>query len=107
MTADTGFRPEARYWGTAQFEPSAWLRQKASDVLSRPDVLASRARGRTVAAPVTEHVLLPAMFEECKCDRCGAHTPDAYWSFRYVPQPGLIVLGGLCPDCARREGLPA
>lgn len=92
-----------------EHEPSAWLRAAVASALAS---LPPRPRGRGV---LVGYLTDPAasLFEsrerwERSCDRCGLWTPPGppFWLLRLAPRPGVVLLGGLCEACMRREVQP-
>jgi len=93
---------------TVTHEPSAWLRAAVARRVrqvrghgldpSRADPLIVAPLGRTGA---------PGSREDRECDRCRSYTPqgDLFYPFGFQPLPGLLLVGGLCAACHRREAI--
>ena len=86
-------------------EPSEWMRQVLREVAGRPGVRVQLDAGQEVTVLLTPTVT-PGSREDYTCDRCRTYMPNGrrFHLFAQRAPGGLVVLGGLCAECARLEG---
>lgn len=102
MIGETRYRPTIR-------EPSAWLRGAAARRVAQigaqlKDIDAS-AYGMVVAPLGSSGP--PGSLADRQCDRDGAWVPpsETLHVFAYRATPRIMLCGGLCASCARKEGV--
>lgn len=121
MSHNTNRRPgmktgtAARGWaaaanGTPPVEPSAWMRGVHARIAARAEVQGMLARELLVLVPIWPgSAFIATDVEDRTCDRCRTYVAMGVIPFAYraAKLPGLTIAGGLCADCARREGVVA
>lgn len=89
----------------ARHEPSGWLCEAVNTAVRRYSALplVLRSRGEVV---IGLHPTLPGSREDRTCDRCREFQPASadFYSFVVHPQPGLVLVIGLCEKCMLLEG---
>lgn len=90
----------------AAHEPSAWVRSAAADRVRDVERtgLDPYATDPMIVAPLGR-AAAPGSREDRTCDRCRRYTPEGEWFYPFTvqPLPGLILVGGLCAACHRKE----
>lgn len=90
-------------------EPSAWLREAVARRIHALESLGfdPHGPGPLFVVPLGEPTV-PGTREDRECDRCGVYVPDGEMHLFAGPAARRLVLGGgLCSGCARREGWTA
>lgn len=90
----------------APHEPSAWLRDAAARRVRQV-----QAQGLDPNDPDGALIIAPlgrtGGDDDHRCDRCGVDCRDGgrMWTGMVTAAPALRLVLGLCPACARREGI--
>lgn len=87
-------------------EPSAWLRAAVARRVRqvRSAGLDPNQTDPMIVAPLGR-AAAPGSREDRACDRCRRYTPEGrlFYPFGFQPLPGLLLVGGLCAACHRKE----
>lgn len=88
-------------------EPSAWMRGRIAERRAAVRRLGfdPNTSTRLVMAPLGKPGR-PGTDSDRECDRCAVVSgPErTFWCLAVPVAPGLTLFGGLCSDCASREG---
>lgn len=90
----------------APHEPSAWLRGAVARRLAVIDQLTDLPERDIIVGPLGR-AGTPGSREDRTCDRCRQYTPPGgkFHPLPVQPRPDVVLIGGLCARCARREGI--
>jgi len=93
-------------------EPSHWLRDRAGAQLRRLRALGMdphAEEGPVIIAPLAGTLPAPGARADRTCDRCGLYCPPGvmFWPLAHRPTHRVMLVGGLCGEHARAEGVGA
>lgn len=89
-----------------EHEPSTWLRTESTALLREINALGLLGLPAVILVPLSPHgTPSPGDREDRTCDRCRVYTEvgDLFYPFLYSPVVDVVLVVGLCADCARRE----
>lgn len=87
-------------------EPTAWLRQAVGDALASIDALRlTLPAADLIVMPLSGRSTVAGSREDRTCDRCGLYVPRGplFYPFALRPRQDVVLFGGLCRACCRRE----
>lgn len=88
-------------------EPSAWLRGAVARRLAVIDQLTDLPEHDDILIGPLGRAGTPGSREDRTCDRCRQYTPPGgkFHPLPVHPRPDVLLVGGLCARCARKEGI--
>jgi len=88
-------------------EPSAWLRGAAARRVRQINAAGLDVEAFGVVVAPLGRTGPPGSRADRECDRCCSYVPegDLLHLVTYRPTARILLAGGLCSSCARKEGL--